>query len=184
MNSKSSLVNELREKGYRHAFVKSQLRIGLPMMCRALRESRGWTQPELAREAGMSQPRISEIERPGERNLNLETLLRLAEAYDVALQVRFVPFRTFVDDSDNLSLQRYSVKPFEQDLADLKAEELWDRAQERRRQMLVLRERPIDPSQNPRSGQYPLGNVVEIPLPKDPQTASGAMRMMGTEVAG
>ncbi len=35
-----------------------------------LRESREWTQPELAEAAGMSQPRISEIERPGERKLN------------------------------------------------------------------------------------------------------------------
>jgi transcriptional regulator with XRE-family HTH domain len=184
MNSQSSLVNELRDKAYRHAFVKSQLRIGLPMMCRALREDRGWTQPELAKEAGMSQPRISEIERPGERNLNLETLLRLAEAYDVALQVRFVPFRTFVDDSDSISLHQYSVKPFEKDLMDLEAEELWGRAQARRREMLTLKGHPIEKAQNPNVAPNPLGNLVEMPLSKDPQPASGAMKMMEAAVAG
>jgi transcriptional regulator with XRE-family HTH domain len=157
MNSKSSLVSELRDKRYRHAFVKSQLRIGLPLMCRALRESRGWTQPELAKEAGMSQPRISEIERPGERNLNLETLLRLAEAYDVALQVSFVPFRKFVDDSDQIQLQGFSVKPFERDLQDLEAEELWARSQARRRQMLASKPAPVDRSQT-ETLRNPLGN--------------------------
>jgi transcriptional regulator with XRE-family HTH domain len=179
MNSKSSLVNELRDKQYRHAFVKSQLRIGLPFMCRSLRESRGWTQPELAKEAGMSQPRISEIERPGERNLNLETLLRLAEAYDVALQVSFVPFRTFVDDSDAIRLDSFSVKPFEDDLADLEAEELWNRAQDRRRQILARKEpKPIDQSQNLHSEQSFLGKLFAMPSSNNPQRESGGMKMM------
>ena len=179
MNSQSSLVAELRDKQYRHAFVKSQLRIGLPMMCRVLRESRGWTQPMLAKEAGMSQPRISEIERPGERNLNLETLLRLAEAYDVALQVRFVPFRCLVDDSDNTSLHKYSVKPFEEDLRDLEAEELWGRARARRRQMLAQKEPFAEEAESPITKPNPLGNLIEMPLPDNPQQSSGAMKMIG-----
>ncbi len=128
MNTKSSLVNELKDKQYRHAFVASQIRIGLPLQCRALREGRRWTQPQLAQAAGMSQPRISEIERPGERKLNIETLLRLAEAFDVALDVRFVTFREFVDTADGLDLDNFSVKPFEEDLADLENEEIWARA--------------------------------------------------------
>jgi len=128
MNSKSSLVKELQDKDYRHAFVRSQVSIGLPLQCRALRESREWTQPQLAEAAGMSQPRISEIERPGERKLNLETLFRLAEAFDVALQVRFVTFRDFVDSTDGVRLEHFSIKPFEEDLKDLENEEIWGRA--------------------------------------------------------
>jgi transcriptional regulator with XRE-family HTH domain len=75
----------------------------------------------------MSQPRISEIERPGERKLNLETLFRLAEAFDVALQVRFVSFRELVDSADGISLANFSIKPFEEDLRDLKNEEIWEK---------------------------------------------------------
>jgi transcriptional regulator with XRE-family HTH domain len=126
MNSKSSLVRELKDKQYRDAFVRSQVRIGLPLQLRALRESRGWTQPHLAEAAGMSQPRISEIERPGERKLNLETLFRLAEAFDVALQVRFVPFRDFVDSTDEVNLGRFSIRPFDEDLEALENEEIWE----------------------------------------------------------
>jgi transcriptional regulator with XRE-family HTH domain len=130
MNSKSSLVKEMKDKQYRHAFVRSQVRVGLPLQCRALRESREWTQPQLAEAAGMSQPRISEIERPGERRLNLETLFRLAEAFDVALQVRFVPFRDFVDSTDSLRLESFYIKPFEEDLKDLENEEIWAKGKE------------------------------------------------------
>lgn len=123
MYSQSLLAVQLRSKEYREAFVASQIRVGLPMQCRALRESREWTQPKLAEAAGMSQPRISEIERPGQRQLNLETLLRLASAFDVALQVRFVPFSQFVDDDDQLDLANFYVSPFEEDLAAVERRE-------------------------------------------------------------
>ena len=119
MNTTSSLATEFEDKAYRDSFVASQLRIGLPMQCRALRESRGWTQPQLAEAAGMSQPRISEIERAGERKLNLETLLRLASAFDVALQVQFVPFSELVDHADAFDYDAFYVRPFTEDMAHL-----------------------------------------------------------------
>ena len=132
MNTKSSLVRELKDKEYRDSYVASQIRIGLPMQCRALRESREWTQPRLAQLSGMSQPRISEIERPGERRLNIETLLRLASAFDVALQVRFVPFSRLVDDDEDIDLNRFYVKPFDEDLASI------ERIEEQLKSVVVL----------------------------------------------
>lgn len=123
MNTKSSLAAELRDKQYRDAFVASQIRVGLPMQCRALRESQEWTQPKLAEAAGMSQPRISEIERPGQRKLNLDTLLRLASAFDVALQVRFVPFSQLVDDDNEVNFADFHIAPFEEDIAALERHE-------------------------------------------------------------
>jgi transcriptional regulator with XRE-family HTH domain len=119
VNTQSSIAAELSDKQYRDAYVASQLRIGLPMQCRALRESRTWTQPKLAEVAGWSQPRISELERPGERKPNIETLLKLASAFDVALQVRFVPFSQFVDDSDHVDYDNFYIHPFAEDMARL-----------------------------------------------------------------
>jgi transcriptional regulator with XRE-family HTH domain len=136
VNTKSSLANQLRDKEYRDAFVASQLRIGLPMQCRALRESREWTQPQLAQVAAMSQPRISEMERSGERKPNLETLLRLASAFDVALQVRFVPFSTFVDDEDSFDYDTHYIKPFAEDMAQL------ERIEEQMEAVAMLRPKP------------------------------------------
>src|ERR1700680_1463571 len=70
------LLSELSDKTYRDAYVAAQIRIGLPFQIKALRTARDWSQGDLAHRAGMAQPRISEIEKPGERSLNIETLLR------------------------------------------------------------------------------------------------------------
>lgn len=62
------------------------------MQIRALRDHRGWSQSELARLSGVAQPAISRCERVGYGKQTISTLLRLAEAFDVGLDVSFVPF--------------------------------------------------------------------------------------------
>jgi transcriptional regulator with XRE-family HTH domain len=110
-------VNELRQKEYRDAYVASQIRIGLPFQIRALRNKRGWSQEEFAGCVGMSQPRVSEMERPGARRLNIETLLRVATAFDVGLQIRFVPFSELVAWAENFNPDDFAISPFEEELA-------------------------------------------------------------------
>ncbi len=116
MNIHSSLIAELRDKAYRAAYVASQIKIGLPFQTRALRQSKGWTQSQLADVAGMTQPRIAEIEKPGRRCLNIETLLRLASAFDIGLEVRFVPFSELINHSEAFDPDTFSVKPFSDEL--------------------------------------------------------------------
>jgi transcriptional regulator with XRE-family HTH domain len=116
LNINSSLVNELRQKEYRDAYVASQIRIGLPFQIRALRNKRGWSQEEFAGCVGMSQPRVSEMERPGARRLNIETLLRVATAFDVGLQIRFVPFSELVAWAENFNPDDFAIPTFEEEL--------------------------------------------------------------------
>jgi transcriptional regulator with XRE-family HTH domain len=118
MNTSSSLVGELREKEYRDAYVEAQIRMTLPLQIRELRKRREWTQPQLAERARMGQPRISELEKPGERRLTIETLLRLASAFDVGLQVRFVPFGELIEWGEDLDVDNFDVLPFEKELAE------------------------------------------------------------------
>lgn len=127
-STKSLLAVALSDKEYRDAFVASQLRIGLPMQCRALRENREMTQARLSEITGMSQPRISEIESPGARKFTLETLLRLASAFDVALQVRFVPFNILVNDDEAIDLNSFYIPSFEEDIENSSLAEI-DRLQ-------------------------------------------------------
>lgn len=115
MNTNSSLVNELRDPDYRSEYVASQISIGFPFQVRALRKARNWTQKDLAKAAGMAQPRIAEIESPGERKLNVETMLRLAAAFDVALLVRFAPFGDFVDWNESFDPNCYEVPTFSEE---------------------------------------------------------------------
>lgn len=114
--STSYLLSELNDKTYRDSYVAAQIRIGLPFQIKALRTARDWSQGELAHRAGMAQPRISEIEKPGERSLNIETLLRLASAFDCAVQVSFVPFSQLVMASESFDPGAFSVPTFQQEL--------------------------------------------------------------------
>lgn len=64
----------------RHQHAKEYLQLGLRIS--GLRKSRGWTQSELAQNAGLSASYLAEVERGG-RNPSLETILNLAAALDV-----------------------------------------------------------------------------------------------------
>jgi transcriptional regulator with XRE-family HTH domain len=78
---------------------------------------REWTQGELARRAKMAQPRISEIETPGERKLNLDTLQRLASAFDIGLDVDFVSFGELIKRNEGFDPDSFGVQSFEPELA-------------------------------------------------------------------
>jgi transcriptional regulator with XRE-family HTH domain len=120
LNINSSLMGELADKVYRDAYVGSQIRMNIPFQIRGLRDSFGWTQSKLAEEARMAQPRISELETPGERRLTIETLLRLASAFDVALQVRFLPFSELIEWSEDLDLNNLAIKRFAEEVEALR----------------------------------------------------------------
>ena len=109
------ITEDMKNKEYRHGIVASQIEIDLPLQIRALRLEREWTQPRLAAEADMKQPRISAIENPGKVHFTLETLRRLAEAYDVALIVRFAPFSELARWSRDFNPDEFSVPSFDDD---------------------------------------------------------------------
>jgi transcriptional regulator with XRE-family HTH domain len=121
VNINSSLMNELRNKRYREGYVGSQIGVNLPFQIRALRKERGLRQGELATLAKMAQPRISEIEKPGGRSLNLETLQRVAAGLDVGLQVRFIPFGELVDWAEAFDPDNFHVRSFIDEVAALGA---------------------------------------------------------------
>ena len=118
---KPSLMNiqwpeDLHEKEYRHGLVTSQIEIDLPLQIRALRKQREMTQQQLAEASGMKQPRIPLMERPGGANFTLETLQRLAKAYDVALIVRFAPFSELLDWSDKFNPESFEIPSFDDEV--------------------------------------------------------------------
>jgi transcriptional regulator with XRE-family HTH domain len=117
-NTISKLVQKLKDPAYRRAFVASQINIGIPFQIRAILRSRGWTQEALAERAGMLQPRISAMMKPGKTRVTIETLRRLAEAFDCALSVRFVPFSELIRDSEHFDPDQFVAPSFEQELGN------------------------------------------------------------------
>ena len=121
-NTKRQKIARLKNKQYRDAFVASQISVGLPFQIRALREQRGWKQSHLAEKAGMLQPRISAMESPGGVKFNLETLRRLASAFDVGLAVRFVPFSDLVGWSERFSPDDFKIPSFSEEMSEVESE--------------------------------------------------------------
>jgi transcriptional regulator with XRE-family HTH domain len=120
MRAIAKLIEKLQNKDYRDAFISSQININLPFQIRALREKREWTQGKLAKRARMLQPRISAMETPGKGNLKLETLQRIASAFDVGLIVRFIPFSEMVAWVEGFSPDSFKVPSFEEDRFEVK----------------------------------------------------------------
>lgn len=115
MTTISKLGQKLRDPEYRRAFVASQINIGIPFQLRALLKSRGKTQEWLAEKSGMLQPRISGLMTPGKTRPNIETLRRIAEAFDCGLMVRLAPFSELAKWSDAFDPESFSVPDFEHD---------------------------------------------------------------------
>lgn len=107
-----------KSKAHRDAFVASQINVGLPFQIRVLRKQRGLNQQELATIAGMLQPRISAMEQVGGGQLNLDTLRKLAAAFDVGLLVKFVAFSELIKWSNDFSPDEFSVSSFDAEISD------------------------------------------------------------------
>jgi transcriptional regulator with XRE-family HTH domain len=92
MNSKSnkSLTAKLHRPKYRDAFIAANVGVQIASQLHALRTSRGKSQDKLADEMEMNQATISLMEKPDYRKYNIGTLIRFAQHYKVALDVRFV----------------------------------------------------------------------------------------------
>jgi transcriptional regulator with XRE-family HTH domain len=98
LNSRKSLIARIRRgKEARRQFTESHLNKGLAYQLRATRDKLGWSQEELAKRAHMNQNAISRLESHNYGKPTITTLKRLAEAMNVGLVVRFVPFSEMVN---------------------------------------------------------------------------------------
>ena len=114
---KSNLVEHLAGgKTVRGLHLANRIRILIPHQIRALRESRNWTQKELADRAGKSQAVISRLENPAYASFTLKTLLELAEALDVALLVKYVSYNRFLNEFKNLDSESLAPVSFEEEV--------------------------------------------------------------------
>ncbi|MFZ3136669.1 MAG: helix-turn-helix transcriptional regulator [Thermodesulfovibrionales bacterium] len=113
---REKLISKLKDKEYRDAFVSALITSGIPFQIKALREQRTCTQKELGKLADMAQESISRLEDPNYGKLNLNTLKRLAAAFDIGLMVRFVPFSELVEWDINLSNKSLEVTSFNEEV--------------------------------------------------------------------
>lgn len=109
-------MKKFEQKEYRDAYVEEHVKTGLAYQITALREQRGWTQTELGdRMGGKPQSAISRLEDPNYGRYSLSTLLEVASAFDVALDVKFVTHRTFLERNKDVSKKSLEVASFDED---------------------------------------------------------------------
>ncbi len=129
VTAKQDLLESCKEREYRDALNVENVYGGICAQIRALREQREMSQAQLGRKANMAQERISILEDPNaETKPTLNTMLRIASAFDVGLDVRFVPFSTVLDRSTNTNQRSLEVESFDDELPAIEKDLAVERA--------------------------------------------------------
>lgn len=117
---KRDLLENCKDRDYREALNLENVYASVCGQMRNIREQQELSQLELGRKAKMAQERISILEDPNaETKPTLNTLLRIAGALDVGLEVRFIPFSRVLETSVNISEQQARVDSFEKELSSI-----------------------------------------------------------------
>ena len=173
-------ATKLQNPEYRKAFVASQINIGIPFQVRSMMKHKGWTQEQLADRAGMLQPRISAILKPGKGRLNIETLRRLAEAFDCGLFVRFASFGELFRWSEEFDPESFNVSSFENDSsfkeANRSTRKSWSRSHfSERRSTRRRRKSPPDMPQMPPGRKRYAGRSYEASIGRYPTACDNTL---------
>jgi transcriptional regulator with XRE-family HTH domain len=112
---RQNLAAKFTDKAYRDAFVAEQIFSRLPLKIRYLREEQGMTQRKLGEVAGMAQTWVSKLEDPNYGKLTISTLLKVASAFDVGLQIDFVPYSKVLSDAVYRTSGAFFVPKFADD---------------------------------------------------------------------
>lgn len=110
-----AIWKKMARKPYRDAYVSAHISNTVAAQISAMRETRGWTQKDLAEKAGMKQSRVSVLEDPNTENFEARTLRRIAAAFDVGLTIRFLPFSDLIKWADAISDEKMNVRQFNDD---------------------------------------------------------------------
>ena len=111
------LLEKLQRRAYRHAYLAEHVRQRIAYQVRALRVQRRWNQGKLSNLLGKPQSVVCRLEDPSYGKLSVQTLLEIANVYDVALEVRFVPYSLFLQKSRDVSPISMQVPEFKDDVA-------------------------------------------------------------------
>jgi transcriptional regulator with XRE-family HTH domain len=115
----SSLVNKLREafknEEYRHAYLDEYLNLSIATQIKVLREQRNWGQKELADKVGMKQPRISVMENVNYSSWSINTLRKLARAFNLTLRVSFESFGSRIKEIEQFNRKALERPSFDED---------------------------------------------------------------------
>jgi len=114
---KQQILNNLQtSKEYRQAFVEENIRARITAQIHALRTEKGWDYKQFAEKINKKTSWAYRLEDPNEAPPTIPSLLELADAFDVALDVRFRTFSQLLNDITTLTPTSFIVRSFESEL--------------------------------------------------------------------
>jgi transcriptional regulator with XRE-family HTH domain len=109
------LWQSLKSRVFRREYVSENVKTGVAMQIKAMRESRGWSQIDLAQRSGKAQSAIARLEDPDYGKFTIQTLLEMADAFDVWLSVEFIAFSKGVTKTEDRSATALNAVAFDDD---------------------------------------------------------------------
>lgn len=101
------------DEEYRQGYVEASIEQGVAWQIRANRKHRNLSQGQLAELMQTTQSGISRLEDPSYGDYSMDSLVRLAHAFDCALSVKFIPFSTLAEESVDLGDKAMIAESFE-----------------------------------------------------------------------
>ncbi len=101
---------------YRHAFVEESIRTRITAQIKALRDARKWDYKGFAEKINKKVSWVYRLEDPNIAPPTIPTLLQVAAAFDIGLDVRFRSFSELLDDVTTLRPESFAVPSFEEEL--------------------------------------------------------------------
>ncbi|HXA48566.1 MAG TPA: helix-turn-helix transcriptional regulator [Burkholderiaceae bacterium] len=92
--------------------MEASIEQGVAWQIRINRKKRNLSQDDLAELIGTNQSAISRIEDPEYGKHSLDTLVSVANAFDCALSVKFIPYSKLAEDSEDLGADALYAAPF------------------------------------------------------------------------
>jgi transcriptional regulator with XRE-family HTH domain len=87
-------LQKFLDDSYRESYLDSHVKGGIAYQIQALREKEGLNQTKFGSLVGMPQPVVSRLENTEYGAVNVNTLLKIANALKIGLEVRFCNFET------------------------------------------------------------------------------------------
>jgi transcriptional regulator with XRE-family HTH domain len=116
----STIREELVDRDFRESYVAENSRRGLAHQITALREARGWSRAEFARQANRPQGNVLRWEDPNYGKFSLSTLIEIATIFDVGLIAKFVSFEELLASVSDLRPSRLAVLSYDKEQEYLK----------------------------------------------------------------
>jgi transcriptional regulator with XRE-family HTH domain len=113
---KQQMLEALKDKEYRQAFIEESIRSRITAQINALRNEREWDYRTFAESIGKKLSWAYRLEDPNSAAPTIPTLLEVAQAFDIGLDVRFRRFSELLEDVTTMTPKSFLVPSFDSEL--------------------------------------------------------------------